>query len=415
MRLVLHDYSGHPFQVQLSRELARRGHEVRHLHCTSYRTGKGAVAVKDDDPAGFTVETIDLGEEFDRYRYVRRVRQERRYARLFREQVDLDDVDAMLCCNVPLLALDRVQRTVAEAGVPFVFWQQDVYSLAMADAATATLPVVGAAVGRRFVRMEQRILRDSAAVITISPDFEPLLTDWGVPAERLHTIENWAPLEDLPPRPRDNAWARAHDIGAKPVVLYAGTLGLKHDPSVLLALARRLGQEADVVVVSEGQGADWLRDHAGELPVANLRLLPFQPIEAFPDVLGSADVLVALLEPGAGAFSVPSKVLSYLCAGRPVLAAVPAANLAARIVERTGSGVVVEPGDSQALTEEGLALVHDPERRTRMGEAARTYAEERFDIRRIGDRFERILAEVVGPGGPRGEPVLGGPGEVEAT
>ena len=28
MHLVLHDYSGHPFQVQLSRELARRGHDV---------------------------------------------------------------------------------------------------------------------------------------------------------------------------------------------------------------------------------------------------------------------------------------------------------------------------------------------------------------------------------------------------
>jgi glycosyltransferase involved in cell wall biosynthesis len=415
MRLVLHDYSGHPFQVQLSRELARRGHEVRHLHCTSYRTGKGAVAVKDDDPAGFSVETIDLGEEFDRYRYVRRVRQERRYARLFREQVDLDGVDAMLCCNVPLLALDRVQRTVAAAGVPFVFWQQDVYSLAMADAAEARLPVVGGAVGRRFVRIEQRILRNSAAVVTISADFEPLLTDWGVPAEHLHTIENWAPLEDLPPRLRDNAWARAHDLGATPVVLYAGTLGLKHDPSLLLELARRLGEEAEVVVVSEGQGADWLRDHAQELRVTNLRILPFQPFEALPDVLGSSDVLVALLEPDAGAFSVPSKVLSYHCAGRPVLAAVPGANLAARIVQRAGSGVVVEPGDSQALADEGLALVRDPARRTRMGEAARTYAEATFGIGRIGDRFERILVEVTGPGGPGGEPVLGGPGEVETT
>jgi len=32
MRLLIHDYAGHPFQVQLSRELARRNHEVLHLY-----------------------------------------------------------------------------------------------------------------------------------------------------------------------------------------------------------------------------------------------------------------------------------------------------------------------------------------------------------------------------------------------
>ena len=393
MRLVLNDYSGHPFQVQLSRELARRGHQVRHVHCTSYRTGKGAVTVKADDPPGFSVETIDLGEEFDKYRYARRIRQELRYARLFRREVDLTGVDVVLCCNVPLLALDRVQRTIAGAGVPFVFWQQDVYSLAMADAARGALPVVGGAVGRRFVHIEQRVLRESAAVVTISADFEPLLTDWGVPPEHLHTVENWAPLEDLPVRPRDNGWATAHGLGSRPVVLYAGTLGMKHDPSLLLVLAEQVA------------------DHG----LTNVRFLPFQPMEAFPDVLASADVLVALLEPDAGAFSVPSKVLSYHCAGRPVLAAIPSANLAARIVERAGSGIVVAPGDADALAEAGLSLVRDPERRTQMGRAARTYAEQTFDIQPIGDRFERILAEVTGPGTTRGGPVARDPGEAETT
>ena len=43
LRVVVHDYVGHPFQVQLSRELARRGMDVLHLHCGSFRTGKGDV------------------------------------------------------------------------------------------------------------------------------------------------------------------------------------------------------------------------------------------------------------------------------------------------------------------------------------------------------------------------------------
>src|SRR5262249_35278828 len=56
LRVVLHDYAGHPHQAQLSRELARRGHEVLHLHCPAYHSGKGALARGAADPPGFAVE-----------------------------------------------------------------------------------------------------------------------------------------------------------------------------------------------------------------------------------------------------------------------------------------------------------------------------------------------------------------------
>ena len=41
MRILVHDYSGHPFQVQLSRELSRRGHDVTHSFSEVYVSGKG--------------------------------------------------------------------------------------------------------------------------------------------------------------------------------------------------------------------------------------------------------------------------------------------------------------------------------------------------------------------------------------
>ncbi|RYJ01060.1 MAG: glycosyltransferase WbuB, partial [Actinomycetales bacterium] len=40
MKVVVHDFSGHPFQVQLSRELARRGHDVVHSSCAAYVSGR---------------------------------------------------------------------------------------------------------------------------------------------------------------------------------------------------------------------------------------------------------------------------------------------------------------------------------------------------------------------------------------
>ncbi len=169
---------------------------------------------------------------------------------------------------------------------------------------------------------------------------------------------------------------------------------MKHDPEILAALAERLSErdpEARVVVVSQGPGADYLGAVRQERGLSALQLLPFQPFEDMPDVLASASVLAAVLEPEAGAFSVPSKVLTYLCAGRPVLLSIPPENLAARIVAREKAGAVVSPGDTEAFVRAGLVLLDDEPASAMAGESARAYAERAFDIDAIADRFERIL------------------------
>jgi hypothetical protein len=67
MRILVHDYAGHPFQVQLSRALARSGHSVLHLHFASFQTPKGAVERRSDDPDNFAIEGLTLGRPFAKY------------------------------------------------------------------------------------------------------------------------------------------------------------------------------------------------------------------------------------------------------------------------------------------------------------------------------------------------------------
>ncbi len=149
-----------------------------------------------------------------------------------------------------------------------------------------------------------------------------------------------------------------------------------------------------VVVVSQGPGADYLARAKAEQDLDALDVLPFQTFEALPDVLGSAAVLAAVLEPEAGAFSVPSKVLTYLCAARPLVLSVPADNLAARIVAREGAGALVAPGDADAFARAALRLLARPNEANGMGRLGRAYAERAFEISAIVSRFETILAGI---------------------
>ena len=386
MRVVVHDYVGHPFQAQLARALAVRGHDVLHVHCPAFVTGKGRVAPAPGDPPGLEFASVGAGEEFAKYDVRRRVGQELAAGKELAGRIAAFRPDAVLSANTPLFVQRSLLRATHAAGGRFVFWQQDVISVAARRAA-------GAAAGFAAGLLERRLLRQSDAVVAISEDFLPLLRRWGVDERRIAVIENWAPLEELPQLPRDNVWAAEHGLADSAVFLYSGTLGLKHDPSLLLELARWAGRrDALVVVVSEGPGADWLAARTADVPA--LRLLPYQPYDRLPEVLASADVLLTLLEPTAAGFSVPSKVLTYLCAGRPQLASVGRENLAARVVERSGGGVVVPAADPAALVAAAEELLGDPGRRDELGRRARAYAETAFDLDAVAARFEDVLRGV---------------------
>ena len=365
--------------------------DVLHLHCGSFRTGKGAV--DDADDARLRIEGLTLSREFAKYSPLTRFRQEREYGLKASARVREFRPDVVLSANTPLFAQKRLLAETKRLGSRFVFWQQDLLGIGVRRVLERRYGRLGAAIGNRFVALERSLLLGSDAVTVISNGFLPALRQLGIPTDRISVIENWAPIDELPLRPRANEWAREHDLVDKRVILYSGTLGLKHDPGVIVQLARHFSRHegVEVVVVSEGRGADWLRRRRDEEHLVNLRLLPFQPYADLPDVLASGDILLTLLEADAGAFSVPSKVLSYLCAGRALLAAVPSDNLAADVVRRSGGGVLVEPGDEAELVAGATRLLADGGLREELGRRARRYAEGSFDIATIGDRFESIL------------------------
>ncbi len=413
--IVVHDYSGHPGQAQLSRALARRGYDVTHQHCPSYATGKGSLRVEPGDTATLSFEPCPMEGAFAKYAALTRIRQELSYGRRAARAIAAKDPAVAVVSNVPLLAHAVLARRLARCGVPMVFWHQDIYSEAIGVAARRRVPLLGPLIARLADRVERTVARRSAAVVAISPTFLEKLTDWGV-ADKSIVVPNWAPIEELPLGEADNEWRARAGLRGHPVVLYSGTLGLKHDPAILGVLAERLRAshpQARVVVISEGRGRDWLeawkRDRGAGAD--NLVLLDFQPYEDLPAVMASADVLVAVLEPDASRFSVPSKVLTYLCAGRPIVGVLPPDNAVAEVLSAQGAGLVV--GRDEVAAKVALLLDEDV-RRKAMGRAGRRYAERTFSPETAADRFVEVFVSRAAvppppraPRGPDGRLVTG--------
>ncbi|MCW2494339.1 glycosyltransferase family 4 protein [Jatrophihabitans sp.] len=398
MRLNLHDYSGHPFQVELSRYLAGRGHEVLHGYAMQYITGHGNLTVSPEDPSTLRIEGLRAEREMHKYDPVGRARFEFSYAKAWREQLDREDFDVVVACNVPLFALAAMRQYFARRRQPWVLWHQDIYSLGVGAEAGRRLPQpLSGAAKAQFERMERAQVRSADRVVAIGDGFVQQYQRWGLNADHVTVIPNWAPLQELTPGPRDNAWTQRMGIPSEPVrLLYAGTLGRKHNPMLLLELLDKVkarGVDAILLVCSEGVVADFLQEQAGDR--TDVRVLGFQPAEDFSDVLASADAVIAVLEPDAAEFCVPSKVLSHMCAGRPTIALMPESNASANDVRFTGGYVGAPTPEGADGAAAWLAAARaDETALARIGHACRNFAETRFDINTIGQRFEEILAEV---------------------
>lgn len=401
MRLHIHDGSGHPIAVQLSRELARRGHTVQHTYATQWVSGHGRLTTGPDDPPTLRIEGITARQTYDKYSPPRRVAWELGYARAWQQVLSRETWDAVVACNTQLLTAAAMRRWFHRHHQPWVLWHQDIFAFAFADEAARKLPGPAAKlVSRATLATEQKLIRCADSVVAIGEPFIEQYREWGLPLDHVRMIPNWAPLDEIARLPREDvgeAWARKHVIPPAEIrLLYAGMLGRKHNPQLLIDLVEQVrdaGVDAQLVVASEGPGADYLTERRPGRPW--LHVLGFQPAEDLAAMLSSGDVLVAVLEPEASRFSIPSKVLSYLAAGRPMLVLTPDTNPCVTDVT-AGGGFVADPttkgaslGASWVSTE-----LTDPARRDRIGEQARAYAQQKFDISGIAGQFEDVLSRI---------------------
>jgi len=395
MRLLIHDYAGHPFPVSLSRELARRGHQVTHAFAGNLLTPRGVLILQPSDPPSLEFREVPMSASYraNKYSFLQRRNYELDYGRELSGFTSQLRPDVVISGQTPTEPQWMMIKEARRLGIAVISWVQDFYSIAVTQLAQKKLPVIGAAIGWWYRQLDTRCLLASSGIVAITKDFVPILERIGVPAERITVIPNWAPLDELPERPRRNAWSIRHNLDERFVFLYSGTLAMKHNPDLLRQLALRFRGDTvvQIVVVSEGPGANYLQRAKADENLVNLVVLPFQPFDEMPEVLASGDALVAVLEPDAGVFSVPSKVLSYHCAARPILGAMPLRNLAARVIGHAESGICVDPGDIQGFLAAAERLRGDPATNAAMGRRARRYAEQEFEIGCIADRFEKVI------------------------
>jgi colanic acid biosynthesis glycosyl transferase WcaI len=192
---------------------------------------------------------------------------------------------------------------------------------------------------------------------------------------KVTVVPNWV---DTPFRPAAgaNPYRAALGLGGHFVVLFAGVMGYAQDMTVIVQAAALLQDDPRIVFVLAGDGVR--RDAAETLAksrgLGGVRFIPLQPIDRYPVLVDAADCCLVTLHASVATPVVPSKIGGILAQGRPVVAALPRGD-ARDLVEQSGGGVCVEPGDAAGLARAIRGLAADAASRRAMGEMGRRYAE----------------------------------------
>lgn len=395
MKILVHDFAGHPFQAELSRELASRGHEVTHAWFAGDTGPKGRLRKLDQDPDTLQFQPIGAGIDYSKTNFLKRRRGDIAYGRQAAQLIRTIKPNVVISGNTPTEAQEPIVAVSRRLRMPFIYWCQDFYSIAASRLLEKKIPIIGNIIGGYYRRLERRQMQASTRILHITEAFCEQTDKWGIQREKVDIFPNWGALDEISLGRRDNEWSKAKGLDRGTRFLYSGTLAMKHNPVLLTELANSLEGQDEVILVSAGIGADFLSDKVEKGEITGLRILPLQPFEVFSDVLASGDVLLAVIEREAGAFSVPSKILSYLCAGRPIVLAAPSDNLAAQMLREIGAGIVVEPDDIDGFVNAAHAFRSDQVKAENAGCAGRSYAEGNFELSKVADRFEKLLHSAI--------------------
>jgi colanic acid biosynthesis glycosyl transferase WcaI len=245
----------------------------------------------------------------------------------------------------------------------------------------ATMTRDGGLVASAVARGQAEALRQAARVVLVGAGLRASVIALGVDKARIDVLADWSPSE---PERQEPAAIRAR-IGVSAdefAVVHIGNIGPGQDVPTLVRTARRIAgrsrepgrRELRLLLVGEGSQRASLAAAAADLP--SVRFV--DPITAteYPMLLAAADVLVVTELPGCPDRTLPSRLESYLRAGRPVVAAINPDGAADRVLRTVpGAAVIVPPGDSAALAS-ALIQLRDSERdRARLRDAARSHAD----------------------------------------
>lgn len=239
--------------------------------------------------------------------------------------------------------------------------------------------------------------RSSLITVHSASNVKHIVNVKGAPPNKVKVLPNWIDTNELIPLLRENDFSRKHNLNGRFVVGYAGTFGMSQGLVNVIEAASLIKDRSEIkfFIVGDGLEKEKMVAKTRNLGLKNIKFLAMQPKSVYPYVLASSDLQLVTLNSRVKTPVVPSKILSIMAAGRPLLASMPLDGDAPKLIEKADCGICIEPGNPQALAEKILYLHDNREMCERFERNGRKYVVENLSLTKAINDIEDIFNEAL--------------------
>lgn len=281
----------------------------------------------------------------------------------------------------PLVGVGFAALAAKLMRVPLVLSVQDIYPESLV--VQGRLKETGL-LFRWLRRLDGLIARSARDVVVIAESFRrQYVRGRRVDPAHVHVVPNWVESGSVTPNSAGRAGIRErHGIPPSAFVVgYGGNVGPASGLEEVVGAFSELRELTDTFLLVAGGGSrlEECQRQTGALGLDRVRFhAPWPPVET-SDVLAAADMLILPTQGEQALVSMPSKLIAYMLASRPILAVASGNSDLANTIRESKCGWITPPADQGAVARiiREIRTTWGAEAREK-GRSGREYALERF-------------------------------------
>ena len=246
---------------------------------------------------------------------------------------------------------------------------------------------------RSWRAIHRAALKRSNYIIVIGRDMKKWLLEFCPEvSERVHYIPIWQDEKlIIPIEYKFNPFVIEHKLMEKFIVQYSGNMGMWNDMRTLGEVVNRKLEDVVFMFIGGGMRKNELLDSINETDSKNVLFFPFLSNSDYSNAVTACHVALVSLHDGLEGMAVPSKIVGIMAAGIPVIAVVPEESEIAYIVNENKCGIVVKPGNINALINAIKGLKSNSSLRMQLGLNGRVAFEKKYTTSIIAKQYVLLL------------------------
>lgn len=371
----------------LMRELRRRGNRIYVASPTERRYGKPTHLIKEDGAEILKVHTLNIQKTNVVEKGLGTLLLERQFMKAIRKTWPDVKFD-MVIYSTPPITFNKVIMDVKQRhGAKSYLMLKDIFPQ---NAVDLGMMGEGGLLHRMFRRKEQELYALSDRIGCMSPancDYV-IAHNPEVNPEIVEVCPNAVEPVDLAPVTASEKSGLLSRLGIpedKTLYIYGGNLGKPQGIGFLLDVIEANEKRGDSYIIVVGDGTEYprVRNWFDVHNPRNAKLIARLPKADYDRLVRVCDVGLIFLDPRFTIPNYPSRLLSYLENGMPVLLATDVNTDQGRIAEREGFGLMCLNGDLPAFLANMDRM--NPEAIRTMGEKGRRFMLDNYTVDKVAD------------------------------